>query len=307
MTQQMPTVGFIGVGSIGRPIAECLIEQATMPMLICDRDSRALDYFADKADTVESARVLADRADIVFACLPSLESYRAAVLGTDGLLCGARMRTFVHIGTTGPELAREMAAACAERGVIMIDAPVTGGPRRAKAGELGVMASGLPSTFAEVEPLIRAYASTVHYLGAEPGQAQIMKLINNVLSAANLAVACEVLVVGARAGLDPAQMLEVINAGTGQNSATLTKIPDHVLPRAFDYGGRLAVVHKDLAGMVRQAEGFGISAPFSRLVAATYQQAIDEDGPDADMTEVVRQMERAASISLAPVSRVLDH
>jgi 3-hydroxyisobutyrate dehydrogenase-like beta-hydroxyacid dehydrogenase len=127
-----------------------------------------------------------------------------------------------------------------------------------------------------------------------------MKLINNMLSAANLAVASELLVLGVKAGLDPHQMLEVLNSGTGQNSATLTKIPHHLLPRSFDYGGRLEVVYKDLAMCVQEAKNMGIAAPLSDLIASTYRTAIAQDGPDRDMTEVVRHMERAAGVQVGP-------
>jgi len=298
MSDRPVSVGFLGVGAIGRPIAERMLDQAPA-LMICDLNAQARSYFDGKATTVASARALADQVQIIFACLPTLDSYRAAILSPDGILAGGRIRIFVHIGTTGPELARDMAAACAQRGVAMIDAPVTGGPHRARTGDLGVMASGPRAPYDEVEPLIQSYARSITYLGGDAGQAQIMKLINNVLSAANLAVASEVLVLGMKAGLDPEQMLQVVNAGTGQNSATLTKIPDHVLPRTFDYGGRLEVVHKDLAAMVRQADHFGLSAPFSRLISATYQTAIDEDGPDADMTAVICHMERPAGVEVS--------
>jgi 3-hydroxyisobutyrate dehydrogenase-like beta-hydroxyacid dehydrogenase len=296
MQSKPAVIGFMGVGAIGRPMAERML--AEHPVIICDVSSHAREYFAGKAETVVSAEDLGNRADIVFACLPSLQSYRDAVLSPGGLVSGKQLRTFVHVGTTGPELTREMAEACRARGVSLIDAPITGGPSRARAGHLGVMAAGEPDAFAEVEPLIRTYATAITYLGPQPGQAQIMKLINNVLSAANLAVASEVLVLGAKAGLDPVQMLEVLNAGTGQNSATLTKIPDHILPRTFDYGGRLEVVHKDLASMVRQADHFGLSAPLSRMIEATYRTAMSDEGADADMTTVIRHMERSAGVEV---------
>lgn len=297
MTTEQMRIGFIGVGAIGRPMAERML--TVTPLLICDVNEAAAAHFAGQTPVMGSAVALGDRAEIVFACLPSLDAYRGAVLGPGGLLQGQCLRILVHVGTTGPELAREMDAACKAKGVALIDAPVTGGPHRAAAGTLGVMAAGDRAAFEKVESLIRSYAASVTYLGDEAGQAQIMKLINNVLSAANLAVAVEVFILGVKAGLDPAQMLEVVNAGTGQNSATLTKIPDHLLPRTFDYGGRLEVVHKDLASMVHQADNLGLSAPFSRLVEQTYRTAIAEDGPGADMTEVVRQFERPAGVELA--------
>jgi 3-hydroxyisobutyrate dehydrogenase-like beta-hydroxyacid dehydrogenase len=294
--QGLPSVGFIGVGAIGRPMAERMLRH--FPLTICDSDVAARSHFVGKAPLVSSARELAEVADIVFACLPSLESYRAVVLAPGGLSAGGRMQFFIHVGTTGTELVRDIDAALVDRGVGMLDAPVSGGAPRARLGDLMVMASGRRDIFELVEPMIRCYASSVIYLGAAPGLAQTMKLINNVLSAANLAVAAEVLTFGAKVGLDPAQMLEVLNGGTGQNSATLTKIPHHILPRTFDYGGRLQIVVKDLAMCVSEADRMGLHLPFSELIAATYRAAIAQEGPNADMTTVIRQMERAAGVEV---------
>ena len=297
-SDKVPTIGFMGVGSIGRPMAERLLDR--IPIIVSDVNATARSAFEGRARVLQSAREMGAAADIVFACLPTLQSYRDVVLAEDGLMAGGRMRQFVHVGTTGPELVQQMNNALSARGIAMLDAPVSGGAPRARAGKLTVMASGPRDLFDTLETMMRCYASAVVYLGEAPGQAQTMKLINNVLSAANLAIASEVMVLGVKAGLDPHQILEVINTGTGQNSATLTKIPHHVLPRSFDYGGRLEVVLKDLAMFVQEAGKLGLAAPLSQLVASTYRTAIAEDGPNQDMTEVIRHMERPAGVQVGP-------
>jgi 2-hydroxy-3-oxopropionate reductase len=296
MSNAKASVAFLGVGAIGRPMAERLC--ALFPLLIWDANPAARGAFGEDVAGIRSARDLADRAETIFACLPSVDAYREAVLGPEGLIHGSRLRTFVHVGTTGPALSREMEAALAARGIAMIDAPVSGGPGRAKAGDLMVMASGPGEAFARVEPMLRTFAGGLVYLGPAPGAAQTMKLINNMLSAANLAVACEVLVLGVKAGLEPRTMIEVLNGGTGQNSATLTKIPDHVLPRSFDYGGRLALVHKDLALLVGEAAGLALDMPMSEAVTHLYEKAMRSEGPDGDMSTVIRSMERAAGVEV---------
>ncbi len=294
---QKPVFGFLGVGAIGRPIAERILEARSM--LVCDSDPRALASFEGRAETVHSAVELADRADVIFACLPSLQAHRAALLDPiRGLIAGKRRRGLVQVGTTGPELARILAAELGERGIAMVDAPVTGGVPRARTGTLTVIASGDEPLFLESESAIRAFASEVVWLGKESGSAQTMKLINNLLSAANLAIGCEALVLGAKIGLDPRRMVEVLNAGTGQNSATLTKIPNHVVPRTFDYGGRLELVCKDLKELLAEARGLGVPTPLADLVEATYRQAVELSSKDEDMTTVIRQMERAAGVEV---------
>lgn len=288
------SIGFIGVGAIGRPMAERMLSQ--FALTICDTNEEARAHFADRAPTCSSASELADRSEIVFACLPTHDSYRAVIRGTDSLLDGKAIRVLVQVGTTGPDIAREMAADCAAAGVQLLDCPVTGGPHKALEGTLAAIVSGDPGAFERAEPLIRTFAADVIYLGHDAGQAQIMKLINNILSATNLAASCEALVLGVKAGLDPAAMLQVLNVGTGQNSATLSKIPDHILKRTFDYGGRLEVVHKDLASFVNQARLLGLSVPFADLVESTYSEAMNTEGEGADMTRIIRPMERAAGV-----------
>jgi 3-hydroxyisobutyrate dehydrogenase-like beta-hydroxyacid dehydrogenase len=297
MSDVAASIGFLGVGAIGRPMAERM--RARFPLAVWDANAAACNAFGSDAAAVRSAREFADRVEIVFACLPSVDSYRTAVLGPEGLIHGSRLRTFVHVGTTGPALSREMETALAGRGIAMIDAPVSGGPGRAKAGDLMVMASGPGEAFENVEPMLRTFAGGLVYLGATPGAAQTMKLINNMLSAANLAVASEVLVLGVRAGLEPRNMIEVLNGGTGQNSATLTKIPDHVLTRSFDYGGRLELVYKDLALLVREAAGLALDIPMSEAVTLLYEKAMEMEGLDGDMSTVIRPMERAAGVEVA--------
>lgn len=297
-----PTLGFLGVGQIGRPIAEHILR--SWPVTICDSDPLACAAFSDRAETTRSAADLGDRSDIVFACLPSLEAHKAAILDpVIGILAGRRCRGLVQIGTTGPALARTLADALSRRGIEMVDAPVTGGVPRARAATLAVIASGSPALFGSCEPMLRSFASDVVYLGKEPGSAQSMKVINNLLSATNLAIACEALVLGAKAGLDLEKMMAVLNAGTGQNSATLTKVPNHVLPRTFDYGGRLELVCKDLKELVEEAQHFGVPMPIAKLVEEIYRTAVGRASPNDDMTTIIRHIEAAAGFEVPAVRR----
>jgi 3-hydroxyisobutyrate dehydrogenase-like beta-hydroxyacid dehydrogenase len=294
---EVKTIGFIGLGAIGRPMAEH-IAAAGLPIIVFDIRPEALAPFRGKVEVADSPADAADRADVILACLPSLASHRAALLGPDGAINGARCRTYIHTGTTGSPLLLELAEAFAARGVETLDAPMTGGTPRARAGTLTVMASGPRSAFAAAEPFLRCYSGTIVYLGERLGAAQAMKLINNMLSAANLAVASEALVLGTKAGLDPEQMIEVLNAGTGQNSATLTKIPDHVLTRGFDYGGGMYITEKDLAAFAAEADALGVPTPLGNAVRTLYRQAAAQGAASDDITTVIRYFERAAGVAL---------
>jgi 3-hydroxyisobutyrate dehydrogenase-like beta-hydroxyacid dehydrogenase len=240
---------------------------------------------------------LAGRADIVFACLTDPAQYRAAVLGPAGLVQGARMRHYVHLGTSGRDLVVELAHGLAGT-ARTLDAPITGGPGRAAAGTLTVMAAGPAESFTVAEPLLRAFATTIVNLGPTPGTAQTMKVINNAISLTNLAIASEAMLLGAKAGIPAEAMLAVLNTGSGQNSATLTKIPNNILPGRFDFGGTLHIVVKDLELFLATAQAE--STPF-RLAAATlqaYREALANGAPTDDVTTVIRPMERAAGTEL---------
>jgi len=289
------TVGFIGLGAIGAPIAHCIA--AATDTVVYDIRDEALVPFRGKAAIGLSPADVAARSDVVFGCLSTLSAYRQAITESQGIY-GGRARVYVHIGTTGGELARELQAALATHGIAMIDAPITSGVPRAKTGTLTSMVSGPRDLVDQVMPHLNAYSSRVVYLGEKIGAAQTMKVINNMLSAANLAVAAECLVMGVKAGLDPDTMLEVINAGTGQNSATLTKIPNNILTRGFDYGGSLAIAVKDLHAFMDEAAAIGIETPIGRWVERAYLDAADQGLDGRDMTVVIQPMEQRAGVEV---------
>jgi 3-hydroxyisobutyrate dehydrogenase-like beta-hydroxyacid dehydrogenase len=250
------------------------------------------------ANVAQSAADLAGQCDIVFGCLADPAHYRSALLGPGGLIHGGRCRYYVHLGTSGRTLIDELVAALAPRDVALLDAPMTGGPPRARAGTLTVMAAGDPAVFHAAEPLMRAYAGKIVYLGAQPGAAQTMKVINNAVSLCNLAVASEAMLVGVKAGISPEAMLDVLNSGSGQNSATLTKIPDHVLTGGFDYGGSLHIVTKDLQLFLDDAERLGSGSRLTQAVLQAYREAAAQSDDSDDLTSVIRPMERASGAEL---------
>ncbi len=291
-----PVVGFIGLGAIGRPMAERILERFSL--VACDLRPDACAPLAGRARIASTPAEVAAGSDIVFACLPTLGSYREVVSGEAGLLAGGRAGLYVHVGTTGSALVRELESALAGVGVRTLDAPMTGGVPRARDGTLTVMASGPAEAFAAALPVMECYASKIVHLDGGTGSAQILKLINNVLSAANLALAAEALLMGSKAGLDCGQMIEVLNSGTGQSDATRTKIPRHVLSGRFDYGGALHITLKDLAAYLEEASALGVPAPLGSVVRQAYVRAAALGSPLDDMTSVVCHMEQASGAEL---------
>jgi 3-hydroxyisobutyrate dehydrogenase-like beta-hydroxyacid dehydrogenase len=293
-----PVIGFIGLGSIGRPMAEKVLEGG-YPMVVFDVSEQAMTRFRGRADLATSPADVADRAEIVVACLTSAAIYRRAVLDAEtGLIAGRKLQIYLHVGTNGTATVNALANALAERGVATIDVPMTGGPGRARLGTLTAMASGPRDAFDRAEPIVRCYASKVVYLGETPGRGQVMKVVNNMMSLANLAMACEALVVGTKAGLDLETMLDVINHGSGQNTASSNKIPNHILRRTFDFGGSLGVVTKDLRAFLDQASDSGVATPLGTAVLQTYLDALAIGQESDDLTTVVLPMERAAGVQV---------
>ena len=183
----------------------------------------------------------------MFACLPAgavSEQVAAEVAASRTL------RIYVEMSTIGSAAMARIAQSLAARGITLVDCPISGGPKGARAGTLSVIAAGPRAALDEIRPLLARIGRTVFEVGERPGQAQLMKLVNNLISAANMAASFEALVLGAKGGLDPDLMVDVINASTGRNSATLDKVPKAVLPGTFDYGA------KDIAlGLTRASRG----------------------------------------------------
>lgn len=292
-----PVVGFIGLGAIGRPMAERIC-RAGYRVVIYDIRPEAMRDFEGHVELANSPAEMADRVDVVLGCLASPGSFRDAILGPSGIVAGKRAHAYVHLGTNGAAVVQELAAELAHRDVSTLDAPMSGGRSRARDGTLTVMASGARAAFDEAEPVLGCYANKIVYVDDRIGSAQVIKAVNNVLSLTNLAAACEALLVGAKAGLDPEMMLDIINSGSGQNSATLIKIPKHVLPRSFDFGGSLAIAMKDLGVFMDQAADFGVATPVGAAVRQCYAAAVSAAPERGDITDVIGPMEKLAGVEL---------
>ena len=291
-------IGFVGVGAMGAPIVEALAG-AGHTLVVYDTDPEAIEpAVARGAAAGASPATVADAADLVFVSLPRPEVVKAVALGDGGLVEGMRMRTYVDLSTTGAQVAAEVAAALAANGVAVLDAPISGGVAGAKARTLAVMAAGDAAVFERVRPLLELFGKHVVLVGTSPGQGQIAKLLNNLLSATALAITSEAVTFGVSAGLDPAVLLEVFNAGTGRNTATSTKFPDHVLTGRFASGFRLELMAKDLELCLSESRARQFPMEVGSLVQALWTQAAAEAGEGADHTEIVRHFEKRAGVEI---------
>lgn len=290
-------LGFIGLGAMGGPMASHLAKSG-MPVLVYDINPKAVRaVVASGAIAAPSPRYIADRARVVFTCLPSLDALRAVMLGADGAHRGRAIKTYVDFSTTGAAFAREMSAALKPLGIRMLDAPITGNVITAGNGRLGVMCSGAAAAFREAKPVLQIFASSlVLYIGAQPGKAQTMKLLNNLLSATGMAASCEAFILGAKAGLDPLVMLDVINAGEASSSATRNKFARSVLAGKFDFGARMAITIKDITTSVKESEELGVPMWIARAIRELWAYAISQGASERDGTALITYLEQWAGI-----------
>ncbi|MGT2431095.1 NAD(P)-dependent oxidoreductase [Cupriavidus basilensis] len=187
---------------------------------VYDPDPAAVSRLVDAGAVAHaSPRSVADAAAIVMAFLPSQAVCEAAIFGQEGMAAGIALHTFVEMSTIGPTAVSSIAQRLQRQHIATVDAPVSGGPSAARAGTLSIMVAGANHAIARAMSSLERIAKTIHNLGDQPGQAQAMKLVNNIMLAANMAVASEALAVGAKAGLNADAMAEVIRSSTGQSAA----------------------------------------------------------------------------------------
>jgi 2-hydroxy-3-oxopropionate reductase len=278
---------------MGGPMARRLLG-AGHRVLAFDRDPRALEQLAAAGVGIAAhTREVADTAAVICTSLPTPAALREVALGADGLLHGNAIELLIDLSTVGSRATRAVAAGLAANGIETVDAPVSGGAAGARAGTLTVMAAGKPAALTQARVLLDAFG-TVFVVGDTPGQAQLLKLLNNMLSTTAFAVTCEAFVAGARAGLDPAVMLSVINAGSGRSGATLDKFPRHVVPRSFDFGFPIASVCKDIGLAVDECQALGVAMRVGAAVREVWNLAAAGGGARCDMTELINYVESAS-------------
>jgi 2-hydroxy-3-oxopropionate reductase len=280
-------LGFVGLGAIGAPLARALLESGHR-LVVHDVEASRAESLGSGAQVALSPRDVADRAEVVFVSLPTPAVVREVA---DTLAGGRALKVYVDLSTTGVAVAREVAEAFAAAGVAVVDAPVSGGVAGANARTLAVMAAGDEEALARVEPLLRTFGENVFHVGREPGQGQLAKVLNNLLSATAMAITSEALVLGSAAGLEPQTLLDVFNAGSGRNTATSTKFPTHVLPETFASGFRLELMAKDVELCLAEARALGVPMRVGELVGELWTLAASESAPDADHTEFARIVE----------------
>jgi 3-hydroxyisobutyrate dehydrogenase-like beta-hydroxyacid dehydrogenase len=291
ITEIAMRIGYLGVGSMGQPMAEKLLD-AGHELWICDVREEAMRPLLERqAHRAASAKELADACKTIVVSLPTLATFREAVTGQDGLLSGTVLETLVNTCTVGAPFLTEIETACVGKGITVIDAPISGGPVGARAGTLAVMVSGDSPEVARLMPIFRLWGPTVVIAGVKPGAAQIMKLTNNIIFAVSLIATAEGMTMATTAGIAAEAMLDILNAGTARNFATTNVFPKAVVPRTFDFGATMEILMKDVDLAVAQGEALGVPMWVCQAARLVLKHGIFQGRGSHDMSRTVQIIE----------------
>lgn len=258
-------VGFVGLGIMGKPMARNLME-AGYDLIVYNRSRGKIeDLVSEGAEAAESPKEIAEDATIIFTMLPGPPEIREVVAGEDGLLRGAGEGSLlVDMSTSSPVLARELARTARERGVGLLDAPVSGGDIGAVEGTLSIMIGGDEEDFERARPLFDVMGETVVYVGPS-GTGQVVKACNQIVVALTIEAVSEALVLGSKAGVDPKKVIEVLSGGLAGNKVMEVK-REKFLSHDFEPGGKVESHLKDLGIALEAGREYGVPLPLTAVV-----------------------------------------
>jgi len=278
------TIGIVGLGNMGYPIAQNLIKAG---YAIAGREiDQARWQPTDHLLYVNSLEALIERTSVLLLSLPDGHTVQSII---EQLLngCANRSITVVDTSTIGAKASQAIEKLARSSKLRYLDSPVSGGVRGAVAGTLAVMCAGPKKLYNEVLPILECFSANQFLIGPQPGQAQTLKVLNNFLSATALAASCEALHFGQTQGLDLQKMCDVINVSTGMNTATLDKIPHQVVTNRFNAGFSNSLLLKDISLYLEGCDEAGITGDISRTVVQLWDNFV-ASSPNDDATGLFR-------------------
>ena len=280
-------IAVIGLGNMGRPMAACLA-RAGFQVVGFDTSGEARAHHANAggASAATVTEAVQDAAAVI-TLLPDGRIVRAAIEGIKGQLAPGTV--VIDMSSSAPMGTRALGEELIAAGLAFIDAPVSGGVKRAIDGSLAIMSGGDGSTIDRVDPVLNAMGKSVIRTGPL-GSGHAAKALNNYVSAAGLSAAVEAVAIGSRFGIDPGVLVDVLNASTGRNNSTENKLKQFVIPEKFTSGFALALMAKDIRTADELAHQIGVNAPLADEVAALWDAALAELGPSADHAEIGRYL-----------------
>ncbi len=288
------TIGFIGLGIMGRPMARNLLK-AGFRLIVHNRHQEVTDEFvAAGAQSAARPRDIAASCDVLITMLPASPQVEEVLIGSNGVIEGARTGlTVIDMSTISPTVTRMLTARLAERGITMLDAPVSGGDRGASAGTLSIMVGGDEDTFERCMPIFQAMGKTIVHVGAS-GAGQVVKACNQIVVALIIEAVSEALVLGSKAGVDPGKILQVLNGGLAANQV-IDMHGASMLAHDFTPGGRIRTHHKDLGIVLELGRRYGVSLPVTALVDQMFASLEIRGRGELDHTALLTYLEDLAA------------
>jgi 3-hydroxyisobutyrate dehydrogenase-like beta-hydroxyacid dehydrogenase len=292
-----PRIGFLGMGAMGGPMVRRLVQMDFSVTGYDVSEARAAAAAKDGIAIAKSPAAAAEAADVVMSSLPNPAAVRAAYLGADGAVAALRAGAIlVDMSTIDPDTWRDVAAAAAARGAESLGAPVSGGPADAGSGRLVFLIGGAAAVINRCRPALEALGSEIHHLGPL-GAGHIVKLVNNVMSMCNVAVAAEAMVLGVRAGMDPQRLFDVLSTSGGRSHHFLKRFPN-VLAGDFTPYFSIALSRKDLSLALKMAESLGVPMLATSTVRQIYEAAAAQGLDNVDMAGVTTLYEQWAGVKV---------
>jgi 2-hydroxy-3-oxopropionate reductase len=290
-------VGFIGLGIMGRPMAKNVLSKG-FPLAVYNRSSGVVDELAKLgARACRSSREVAEHSEVILTCLPDSPDVEQVILGADGVLEGARPGSIIaDMSTIAPQVSIRIAEEAAKRGVQMLDAPVSGGDKGAIAGTLSIMVGGENEAFDQCLEIFRAMGRAVVHVG-RIGAGGYTKLANQIMVALQLEAMAEGLVLGAKAGVDPALMVEAIGAGLARCGVLEVRAPT-VLEGNFDPGFMIRLHLKDLRLALEAGHALGVPLPITATVREMYNALQVAGKGDRDHSAIILLLEDLAKVQV---------
>ena len=294
----MSKIGFIGLGIMGKPMSRNLLN-AGHQLVVFDIDSSAVDELQRAgAEPGASPKDVAAKSEVIITMLPNTPIVKGVILGKEGVIEGAqRGAIVVDMSSVSPQASQEIAAILAQKGIRMIDAPVSGGEPKAIDGTLFIMCGGAQSDFDEMLPVFKAMGSSAVLTGSN-GAGSVTKLANQIIVQLNIAAVSEALVLAAKAGVDPELVYKAIRGGLAGSTVMDAKVP-MMLDRNFRPGGSLRINIKDIGNVLETSHELGVPLPLTATIMEILQ-ALKADGMiDFDHSSIVRYYEKLAKVEVA--------
>ncbi|MDQ6660989.1 MAG: 2-hydroxy-3-oxopropionate reductase [Chloroflexota bacterium] len=288
------TIGFIGLGIMGKPMAHNLIKGG-YPLVVLDRNSQTTAELAtDGAQSAKQPKDVAAQSDVVITMLPDSPQVEEVITGPNGVIEGVHEGLIViDMSTISPIVTRQLSARLAEKGVAMLDAPVSGGDKGAIAGTLSIMVGGNEETFSKCLPIFQALGKTIVHVG-ESGAGQTVKACNQIVVALTIEAVSEALVLGSKAGVDPAKILQVLGGGLAANKVMELR-GEGMLAHNFTPGFRIRLHHKDLGIALGAGRAYGVPLPITALVDQMLEALMVGGRGDLDHSALLTYLEDLAA------------